>query len=109
MPRHIDPELERKVLAPAHSLWHTGGEKALSIRKVAKLAGTNPPALYRRFRDREELLKALVENYQMEFLRAAEPCQSIQEFLTVLLDFALERPREYDLVVWGLGHQLTKS
>lgn len=109
MPRHIDPELEQKVLAAAHALWHKGGEKALSIRKVAKLAGTNPPALYRRFRDREAILKALVESYQLEFLRAAEPCSSIQEFVMYLLDLALQKPREYELVMWGLGRNVTKT
>ena len=52
MPRQIDPEVEGRIIQAARKLWHKGGEKALSMRAVAKAAGTNTPAVYRRFRNR---------------------------------------------------------
>ena len=61
MPRHSDPELEGRILNAARKLWHKGGETALSMRAVAKAAGTNTPAVYRRFRTREQILRALVQ------------------------------------------------
>jgi AcrR family transcriptional regulator len=109
MPRRMNPELEGRVLEAARNLWHRGGEKALTMRKVAKLAKTNPPALYRRFRDRDDILKALVESYQTEFLEAVEPSQSIPEFARRLLETALERPREFELFMWVLRQKVTKS
>ena len=64
MPRHIDPDLEGRILEAARKLWRKGGEKSLSMRTIAKLAGTNTPALYRRFRNRDDILRAMVQSYQ---------------------------------------------
>jgi len=63
MARHSDPEVEVRILRAARDLWHEGGEAALSMRAVAKAAGTNTPAVYRRFRTREDILRALVLRY----------------------------------------------
>lgn len=109
MPRHIDPELEGRIIEAARRLWHKGGEKALSMRAVAKLARTNTPAVYRRFRHREDILKALVESYQMELFRAVEECSSLRQVAECYLDYALSRPREYQLVMSGLLPRVTKA
>ena len=50
MPRHPDPDLEERVLRAADGLWKRGGEHALTMRAVARAAGTNTPAVYRRWR-----------------------------------------------------------
>ncbi len=55
MPRRPDPDLEGKILDAAQKLWKKGGEKALTMRTVARAAGTNTPAVYRRFRDRDDI------------------------------------------------------
>ena len=50
MPRPPDPDLEERILKAARKLWKKGGENALTMRAVAKAAGTkNTPAVYRRF------------------------------------------------------------
>ena len=64
MARHSDPDLEARILQAARRLWHKGGESALSMRAIAKAAGTNTPAMYRRFRTRADILRALVSSYQ---------------------------------------------
>jgi AcrR family transcriptional regulator len=109
MPRHVDPQLEGKVLDAARKLWHKGGEKALSMRAVAKMAGTNTPALYRRFRNREDILKALVRAYQQELAEIIKDCDSLQEVAHCYLDFALRHPREYQLIMSGLLARMSKS
>ena len=78
MPRHIDPDLEGRVLEAARKLLHKSGDKGLSMRVVAQMAGTNTPALYRRFPNREALLKALVESFQKEVYTAVEPAESVR-------------------------------
>src|SRR5580704_7186426 len=55
LPRRLAPELEGKILDAAQKLWKKGGEKALTMRAVAKAAGTNTPSVYRRFRDRNDI------------------------------------------------------
>jgi AcrR family transcriptional regulator len=110
MSRHIDPEVEERILQAARKLWHKGGEKALSMRAVAKAAGTNTPAVYRRFRNREEILRALVTYYQQELFRVLQCCRSLQEVGQVYLDFVLGRPREYLLLMnSGLIGRVSKT
>jgi len=109
MSRHIDPEVEERILQAARKLWHKGGEKALSMRAVAKAAGTNTPAVYRRFRSREAILRALVSSYQQEFFKVLQHCRSLPEVGQTYLDFVLGRPREYMLMNSGLIGRVSKN
>jgi AcrR family transcriptional regulator len=109
MSRNIDPEVEERILQAARKLWHKGGEKALSMRAVAKAAGTNTPAVYRRFRNREEILRTLVSYYQQEFFKVLQPCSSLQEVGQAYLDFVFGRPREYLLMNSGLIGRVSKN
>jgi AcrR family transcriptional regulator len=77
------------------------------MRAVAKAAGTNTPAVYRRFRSREEILRALIRNYQRELIDQIAPGRSPQEIAERILDFALNRPREYELITSGLLARMT--
>lgn len=107
MARHSDPELEARILRAARKLWHKGGESALSMRAVAKAAGTNTPAVYRRFRSRADILRALVGDYQHQLMAHIAPCKSAQEIAERVLKFALARPREYELITSGLLARMT--
>ena len=77
MPRHPDPDLEGRILAAASKLWAKGGEEALTMRAVAKAAGTNTPALYRRFKDRKDILRALVQRMRAEITALAEASRGV--------------------------------
>ena len=59
MPRHPDPELEQRILDAASRLWARGGEKGLTMRAVAKAAGTTTPTVYERYHDRDDILRSL--------------------------------------------------
>ena len=109
MSRHIDPEVEERILQAARKLWHKGGEKALNMRAVAKAAGTNTPAVYRRFRNREEILAALVAYYQKETFKVFQRCHSLQELGQAYIDFVLRHPREYLLMNSGLLGRVSKD
>jgi len=97
MPRNPDPLLEARILEAARKLYMKGGEKALSMRALAKLAHTNTPAVYRRFRNRKAITRVLMERYQQDLLRALQPCTSPQQACQRVLEFGLARPREYQL------------
>src|SRR5258708_37364732 len=97
MPRHADPDLENRILNAAHALWKRGGEKSLTMRAVANAAGTNTPAVYRRFKNRQDIVRALLRRIQDNIRGQMEPCQSIEEIGEAYLDYALGHPHEYEL------------
>jgi AcrR family transcriptional regulator len=97
VPRRPDPELEGKILEAARKLWKKGGETALTMRKVAEAAGTNTPAVYRRFRDRRAIQRALLLRIRQEVADVLEAAASPEEAAERYLDFALTHPHEYEL------------
>jgi AcrR family transcriptional regulator len=97
MPRQPDPDLEGRILAAARKLWKKGADAAFTMRAVAQAAGTNTPAVYRRFQSREDILRALLRRIQQEVGSALRPCQSPEEMCETYLDYALRHPHEYEL------------
>jgi AcrR family transcriptional regulator len=97
MPRHPDPDLEARILNAALKLWRKGAEKSLTMRAVAKAAGTNTPAVYRRFKDRRCILHALLRRLQTDVADVVRPCQSPEEACERYVEFALSHPHEYEL------------
>ena len=97
MPRRPDPDLEERILKAADVLWRRGGEKALTMRAVANAAGTNTPAMYRRFRNREDLLKALLLRVAERIRTYFEAGQTLEGIAEAYVDYALNAPNEYQL------------
>jgi AcrR family transcriptional regulator len=97
VPRLPDPDLEGKILDAAQKLWKQGGEKALTMRAVAKTAGTNTPSLYRRFRDRDDILRGLLQRVRLDFAARLASAGSPEQACERYLDFALSHPHEYEL------------
>lgn len=97
MPRRPDPDLEGKILEAARKLWKKGGEKSLTMRGVARAAGTNTPSVYRRFRDRDDILRGLLQRIRLEFTALMEGAGSPEEGCERYLDYALKHPHEYEL------------
>ena len=67
------------------------------MRRVAQAAGTNTPAVYRRFRDREDILRALLQRIRLEIAAELAGISSPEEGCERYLDYALSHPREYEL------------
>jgi len=97
MPRRPNPDLEERILIAARRLWQKGGEKALTMRAVAKTAATNTPAVYRRFQNRHDILCALLRRAQRDVVAAVEPCSSPEEACERYVEFAMNHPHEYSL------------
>jgi len=97
MARQPDPDLEDRILNASRQLWKKGVGKALTMRAVARAAGTNTPAVYRRFRSREDILRALWQRLRQEIFQLLEPASSVEEACERYLDFALSHPHEYEL------------
>jgi AcrR family transcriptional regulator len=97
MPRHPDPELEERILKAADVLWRRGGQKALTMRAVAKAAGTNTPAVYRRFKNREDLLKGLVLRIANRVRTNFEVARTLEGITEAYVAWGLQHPNDYEL------------
>jgi AcrR family transcriptional regulator len=96
--RPPDPDLEDKILNAAQKLWRKGGEKALTMRSVARAAGTNTPAVYRRFNDREDILRGLLQRIRQEIADGLQEGATVEEACERYLDYAVTHPWEYELL-----------
>lgn len=97
MPRQPDPDLEDRILNAAHGLWKRGGEKALTMRAVARAAGTNTPAVYRRFKDRHDLVRGLLRRIAARIREHFEAGQTLEGMAEAYVEDALRLPHEYEL------------
>jgi AcrR family transcriptional regulator len=97
MPRHPDPGLEERILCAADVLWKRGGEKSLTMRAVARAAGTNTPAVYRRFKNRQDLLRGLLRRIVVRIRQHFAAGKTVEAMAEAYVEYALQRPREYEL------------
>ena len=97
MARPADPDLEDRILAAADGLWRKGGEKALSMRAVAKRAKTNTPAVYRRFKDRQDLVRALLLRIAERTRQDFSQGETVEELADAYVRSAMRMPNEYRL------------
>jgi len=103
VPRQPDPELEQRILDAAARLWARGGEKALTMRAVAKAAGTTTPTVYERYRDRDDILRALRLQTRREMFAALSRTRTLRQVVQGKLQFALERPHAYQMLMDGVA------
>lgn len=103
MPRQADPELEQRILDAACRLWSRGGERALTMRGVAKAAGTTTPTLYERYQDREDILRALRLQTRSELFSALSRTRSLPQACQRYLEFALEHRHAYEVLFDGFA------
>ena len=103
MPRHPDPELEHRILGAASRLWARGGEKMLTMRSVAKAAGTTTPTVYERYRDRNDILRALRIKTRTELFAALSRTRTLREAFQGHINFALEHSHAYEVLFDGVA------
>ncbi|MCU1300143.1 MAG: TetR family transcriptional regulator [Candidatus Sulfotelmatobacter sp.] len=103
MPRQADPQLEQRILDAASRLWSRGGEKALTMRGVAKAAGTTTPTVYERYNDRQDILRALRIQTRIELFAALTHTRSLTQACQRYLEYALEQPHAYEVLFDGFA------
>ena len=98
MPRRADARLEGRILDAAYQLWSRGGEKALTMRAVARTARTTTPTLYQRFRDKKDILELLRRRAQAIMFSYIRRAHSAEEFCQRYFEFASRHRNEYELI-----------
>jgi AcrR family transcriptional regulator len=96
MPRQPDPDLEKRIIDAGWRLWKKGDDH-LSLRALARAARTNTPAIYRRFKNRKEILQALMLRFRQGFYEVMATSPTLEDALDSYIDFALKHPREYEI------------
>jgi AcrR family transcriptional regulator len=106
MPRQPDPDLEGRIVRAADVLWRRGGEQALTMRAVARAAGTNTPAVYRRFKNRQDLIRALMLRIVARIAQEFEQKETPEQTAEAYIEYALRNRNEYLLFyshAWALN------
>ncbi|MFZ2085116.1 MAG: TetR/AcrR family transcriptional regulator [Candidatus Sulfotelmatobacter sp.] len=98
MPRQADPQLEQRILEAASRLRARGGEKALTMRAVAKAAGTTTPTVYERYRDRDDILRALRLQTRSELFATLRDSRTLAQACQAYLEFALQHRHAYEVL-----------
>ena len=94
-----------RILAAADRIHASKGASALSLRAVARAVGITPMAIYRHFKDKDDLLDALaaagfdkLEGYFAAAVRARTPLKALERVLLAYGDFAMAEPRAFELM-----------
>lgn len=109
MPRKPDAKLENRILDAAYALWSKHGEKALTMRAVARAAGTTTPTMYQRFDDKSDLLDLLRDRALKNLVDVLQPANSAAETCRRFLAFAAIHPHEYRLLTEDWGARLSRA
>ena len=78
MPRISDAALEGEIIAAAMRLLDKGGDDAVTLRAVAKEAGTTTPTIYERFPNRDRLMEGVTDRVTEDLLEVLRPCKSVR-------------------------------
>ena len=91
-----------RILSAAKAVHESAGFEGLTIRRVAQRAGLSPMALYRHFKNKDELLNALMQDGISAWeaivrgIRARDPVKWLEALMEAYLDFALKQPHRFD-------------
>jgi AcrR family transcriptional regulator len=102
MPRKADPKLEKTIVTAAMRLLDKRGLDAITMREVAKAAGTTTPTLYERFNDRDALLIGVLDRVAYDLFDRMQSTRSIEALCEVFLEYCVNYPNRLDLLhkVW---------
>lgn len=109
MPRKAEAGLEGRILDAAYKLWSERGEHALTMRAVAKAAGTTTPTLYERFRDKHDLLELLRTRARQNLYTAIRAADSAEDVCKRALEFTARHGHEYRLLTDGWAARLSRK
>jgi len=103
LPRQPDPDLEQNILDAAVRLWARGGQHSLTIRAVAREAGTTTPTLYERYRDREAILRAVRIKAREQLFAALQSSSTFTEAARRYLKFAQQHRHAFSVLFNGVA------
>ena len=105
--------LRERISHAAQDLFVKDGIDGVSMRKVADRVGVTAPAIYRYFRDKDELLTEIIssglhmlEDYLKPALEAEEPLERLKQLIDNYVNFAIEQPKYFDFAFLVPGRDM---
>ncbi len=98
MPPKADKHLEERILKAASRLWRLHGNSGVTLRGIAREAGTTTPTIYQRFRNKEAILAALALRVRDALNAELFSCSTLEEAARRYLRFAESNPHDYELL-----------
>jgi AcrR family transcriptional regulator len=108
--------LRREIIDVSKELLLKDGFAKLSMRKIAKKAGVTATSIYLYFKNKDELLLALVEE-SIERLTAAlkealdpaaGPVDQLEKLAIAYVHYAFENPQEYEIIYMVRPEEMPK-
>jgi len=95
-----------EILAATRNLLLREGLERVTIRAICARVGVTPPALYRHFKDKREIIIAicnetfgrLLERFRGIRATVADPLEALKQMMESYVRFALAHPDEYRLL-----------
>jgi AcrR family transcriptional regulator len=106
LPRKPDPRLEQAIVDAALRLLEKQGIEAVTMREVAKAAGTTTPTLYERFRDRDALLDAITNVHRDRLVAMLSSEDSLEKAGAKFLAYCRKCPNAVDLLLKRIASNL---
>src|ERR1700704_5472056 len=98
MPPTADKNLEERIMKVAQRLWRLRGARSLTLRAVAREAGTTTPTVYKRFHNKQALQIALALRFRKQLNEQVFSATTLEEATERYVRFAEEHPNEYQLL-----------
>lgn len=99
-------QTRRQILDAANDLFVEDGYEAVSVRKIAARASVSHGTIYIHFQDKDDLLYQVSEEQFSRLLsrlrrlpRSREPLQRLGDALLETMQFGLDHPNEYQLMM----------
>lgn len=96
-------EFRREILDAARELFLSEGYEKFSMRRLAEKIGYSTPTIYLYFKDKDDLLFAICEEFAEHFIthlnhirsHSNDPLDTLRQALLYRIDFGLNNPDQY--------------
>lgn len=108
--------LKEKIIEAAHRLLLSEGYRNFSLRKVASEIGVSATSIYLHFDNKDDLVHALIDKaierlnrrLMESTLENNNPIENLRSLAQEYMDFALENPREYQIIYLVSSDEMTR-
>jgi len=99
-------EFRREILDAARELFINEGYEKFSMRRLAEKIDYSPTTIYLYFKDKDDLLFAICEEFfehfsaQLNHIRSVsqDPIETLRQALLYLMEFGLKNPNQYKVI-----------
>jgi AcrR family transcriptional regulator len=99
-------EFRREILHSAREIFISDGYDGFSMRKLAEKIGYSPTTIYLYFRNKDDLLFAICEEFFETFFNelnnirsvTEDPIETLRQALLFLVEFGLRNPNQYKVI-----------